>query len=181
MPLLLHLGHAQIPLGLVIGERDGQIVEEGEHAVAVPEQGIQQVLGGGLLGASAPSRGVGGAADGAGGALAAKPRASRAWYCAIQALRSSASRRLPPSRAIRWPPHASRAAPRPTPRPRPSHPARPPASVRAADAPHTGCGCRRDRRCSWPSGHASRAHGSAAICQSPRWPPGHAWHARPDV
>ena len=47
--LLLHFGPAQVPLGLVVGKRDPQIVEQSQHLLCSQEQGIQQILGLALL------------------------------------------------------------------------------------------------------------------------------------
>src|SRR5258708_25921446 len=47
--LLLHFGPAQIPLGLVVGKRNAQVVEQGQHLLGTSHQGIQQVLGLALL------------------------------------------------------------------------------------------------------------------------------------
>ena len=48
--LLLHFGPAQIPLGLVVRQRNAQIVQQPQHLLGPPQQGIQQILGLALLG-----------------------------------------------------------------------------------------------------------------------------------
>src|SRR5947208_4068368 len=48
--LLLDFGPAQVPLGLVVGKRNAQIVEQGQHLLGTPKQGIEQILGLALLG-----------------------------------------------------------------------------------------------------------------------------------
>src|SRR6266581_9647145 len=58
--LLLDFGPAQIPLGLIVGKRYAQVVEEGQHLLGTPKQGIEQILGLALLApAFAFSRGRG--------------------------------------------------------------------------------------------------------------------------
>ena len=46
--LLLDFDHPQIPLSLVIGKRDPEIVQKGQHLVGPPQQVIEQILGGTL-------------------------------------------------------------------------------------------------------------------------------------
>src|SRR5579884_127653 len=48
--LLLHFGHAQVTLRLVVGKRNGEIVEQGQDLLGPPKQGIEQILGRALLG-----------------------------------------------------------------------------------------------------------------------------------
>src|SRR5579863_2043491 len=47
--LLLHFGPAKVALGLVVGKRNAQIVEQRQHLLGSPKQGIQQILGLALL------------------------------------------------------------------------------------------------------------------------------------
>ncbi len=47
--LLLHFGPAQIPLRLVVGKRDREVVEQGQHLLGTREQRIQEILGRALL------------------------------------------------------------------------------------------------------------------------------------
>src|SRR2546422_9148514 len=47
--LLLHFCPAQIPLGLVVGKRNAQVVEQRQHLLGTPKQRIQQILGLALL------------------------------------------------------------------------------------------------------------------------------------
>src|SRR5438034_9973718 len=47
--LLLHFGPAQVPLGLVVGKRNAQVVEQGQHLFGTQKQGIEQILGLALL------------------------------------------------------------------------------------------------------------------------------------
>gem|GEM_PF-2661178 len=47
--LLLNFGPAQIPLGLVVGKRNAQVVEQRQHLLGTRHQGIQQILGLALL------------------------------------------------------------------------------------------------------------------------------------
>ena len=47
--LLLHFGQAKIPLGLVVGKRNPQVVERSQHLLGTQEQGIQGILGLALL------------------------------------------------------------------------------------------------------------------------------------
>src|SRR6266851_388322 len=47
--LLLHFGPAQVPLGLVVGKRNPQVVEQRQHLLGTQEQRIQQILGLALL------------------------------------------------------------------------------------------------------------------------------------
>src|SRR5258708_21816112 len=54
--LLLDLEQAQIAFGLVVLERDRQVVEEGEHLVLAAPEALQEILGWGLLHAPALSR-----------------------------------------------------------------------------------------------------------------------------
>src|SRR5258708_6073871 len=54
--LLLDLEQAQIAFGLVVLERDRQVVEEGEHLVLAEPEALQEILGWGLLHAPALSR-----------------------------------------------------------------------------------------------------------------------------
>src|SRR6266487_350176 len=59
--LLLHFGPPQITLGLVVGKRNPQIVKQSEYLISTQEQGIQQILGLALPGATfARSGGRGG-------------------------------------------------------------------------------------------------------------------------
>jgi hypothetical protein len=44
--LLLHLDHAQVALGQVVGERNGQVIQKPEHLLGALQEGIQQVQGG---------------------------------------------------------------------------------------------------------------------------------------
>src|SRR5260370_29730684 len=56
--LLLNFRPAQIALGLVVGKRNPQVVEQRQHLLGTPKQRIQQILGLALLGpAFARSRG----------------------------------------------------------------------------------------------------------------------------
>src|SRR5205823_14963972 len=48
--LLLHFGPAKVALGLVVGKRNAQIVEQGQHLLGTHKQGIEQILGRTLLG-----------------------------------------------------------------------------------------------------------------------------------
>src|SRR5205823_438497 len=48
--LLLHFGPAKVALGLVIGKRNAQVVQQGQHLLGTSKQGIQQILGRALLG-----------------------------------------------------------------------------------------------------------------------------------
>src|SRR5437660_3438688 len=43
--LLLHFRPAKVPLGLVVRERNAQVVEQSQHLLGAPEQRIQQILG----------------------------------------------------------------------------------------------------------------------------------------
>src|SRR6266699_5098981 len=47
--LLLHFRPAKIPLGLVVGKRNAQVVEQRQHLLGTPKQRIQQILGLALL------------------------------------------------------------------------------------------------------------------------------------
>src|SRR6266566_4622540 len=47
--LLLDFGPAQIPLGLVVGKRYAQVVEQGQHLLGTQKQGIEQILALALL------------------------------------------------------------------------------------------------------------------------------------
>src|SRR5919199_1651411 len=47
--LLLHFGHAKVTLGLVVGKRNAQVVEQGQHLLGTPKQGIEQIFGWALL------------------------------------------------------------------------------------------------------------------------------------
>src|SRR6266699_2133725 len=59
--LLLNFGQAKIPLGLVVGKRNAQVVEQSQHLICTPEQRIQQILGLALLAPAFPfARGRGG-------------------------------------------------------------------------------------------------------------------------
>src|SRR5713226_7443544 len=56
--LLLHFCQAKVPLGLVVGKRNPQVVEQSQHLLGTPKQRIQQMLGLALLGPAFPfSRG----------------------------------------------------------------------------------------------------------------------------
>src|SRR5258708_32940263 len=50
--LLLHFCQAKVALGLVVRERNPQIVEESLHLLGTQEQRIQQILGRALLGST---------------------------------------------------------------------------------------------------------------------------------
>src|SRR5438876_3793219 len=52
--LLLHFGPAQVPLGLVVGKRNAQVVEQGQHLLGTQKQGIEQILGLALLAPTFP-------------------------------------------------------------------------------------------------------------------------------
>src|SRR5256714_15327466 len=43
--LLLHFRPAKVPLGLVVRERNAQVVEQSNNWLAAPEQRIQRILG----------------------------------------------------------------------------------------------------------------------------------------
>jgi len=43
--LLLNFRHPKIPLRLVVGERDREVMEQSEHLVSPVQQGIQEVFG----------------------------------------------------------------------------------------------------------------------------------------
>src|SRR5437899_13028171 len=47
--LLLHFGPAKIPLGLVVGKRNAQVVEQRQHLLGTSKQRIEQILGLALL------------------------------------------------------------------------------------------------------------------------------------
>src|SRR5260370_42563218 len=53
---LLDLEHAQVTFGLVVVERDRQIVEEGQHLILAQPQALQEILCRRLLHASALAR-----------------------------------------------------------------------------------------------------------------------------
>src|SRR5258708_1312872 len=48
--LLLHFWQGQVALGLVVGKRNPQVVEQRQHLLGTPKQRIQQILGRALLG-----------------------------------------------------------------------------------------------------------------------------------
>src|SRR5260370_13444600 len=48
--LLLNFRPAKVPLGLVVGKRKTQVVEQSQHLLGTPKQRIQQILGLTLLG-----------------------------------------------------------------------------------------------------------------------------------
>ena len=50
--LLLHFGPAQVPLGQVVGKRNAQVVEQGQHLFGTRHERIQQIPGGALLGSA---------------------------------------------------------------------------------------------------------------------------------
>src|SRR5712691_7312477 len=50
--LLLNFCPAKIPLGLVVGKRNAQVVEQRQHLLGTPQQRIQQILGLALLGSA---------------------------------------------------------------------------------------------------------------------------------
>src|SRR5260370_23926286 len=59
--LLLHFCQAKIPLGLVVGKRNAQVVKQSQHLICTPKQRIQKILGLALLAPAFPfSRGRGG-------------------------------------------------------------------------------------------------------------------------
>src|SRR6266705_4284288 len=43
--LLLNFDHAKIPLGLIVGKRDGEVIQESQHLMSPMQQRIQQILG----------------------------------------------------------------------------------------------------------------------------------------
>src|SRR5229473_3426203 len=47
--LLLHFRPAKIALGLVVGKRNAQVVEQSQHLISTLKQRIQQILGLALL------------------------------------------------------------------------------------------------------------------------------------
>src|SRR5436309_363831 len=47
--LLLHFCPAKVPLGLIVGKRNAQVVEQSQHLLGTPKQRIQQILGLALL------------------------------------------------------------------------------------------------------------------------------------
>src|SRR5690348_4987625 len=47
--LLLGLDHAQIPLGLLGSQRDGEVIQESQDLIGTPQQRLEQVLGRTLL------------------------------------------------------------------------------------------------------------------------------------
>src|SRR5438034_1599992 len=47
--LLLHFRQAKVPLGLVVGKRNPQVVEQSQYLLGTPKQRIQQILGLALL------------------------------------------------------------------------------------------------------------------------------------
>jgi site-specific DNA recombinase len=51
--LLLDFDHAQVALCLVVGERDAEVGQEGQHTLRLSQQGIEQILGGSLFGPAA--------------------------------------------------------------------------------------------------------------------------------
>src|SRR5260370_18144938 len=54
--LLLDFEHAQVAFGLVIVERDGQVVEKGEHLFAAEPEPLQEIACRGLLDPATPAR-----------------------------------------------------------------------------------------------------------------------------
>ena len=54
--LLLRLVQAQVALGLIVAEGDGQVAEEGEHSISAEPEAFEQVAGKRLLDAAAPAR-----------------------------------------------------------------------------------------------------------------------------
>jgi hypothetical protein len=46
--------HAQVPFRLSIGKGDREIIQESQHLLGSPQEGIQQVLRGTLLAATSP-------------------------------------------------------------------------------------------------------------------------------
>src|SRR5450759_2076375 len=50
--LLLNFRPAQVPLGLVVGKRNAQVVEQRQHLLGTQEQRIQEILGLALLGSA---------------------------------------------------------------------------------------------------------------------------------
>src|SRR5436305_13497481 len=50
--LLLDFCPAQVPLGLIVRKRNPQVVEQGQHLLGTPKQGIQQIFGLALLGSA---------------------------------------------------------------------------------------------------------------------------------
>src|SRR5437764_13470714 len=55
--LLLNFGQAKIALGLVVGKRNAQVVEQSQHLLCTPKQRIQQILGLALLAPAFPFAG----------------------------------------------------------------------------------------------------------------------------
>src|SRR5438270_12083931 len=47
--LLLNFGQAKVPLGLIVGKRNAQVVEQRQHLLGTPKQRIEQILGLALL------------------------------------------------------------------------------------------------------------------------------------
>src|SRR5205807_1524389 len=52
--LLLNFCQAKVPLGLVVGKRNAQVVEQRQHLICTPKQRIQQILGLALLAPAFP-------------------------------------------------------------------------------------------------------------------------------
>src|SRR5947208_15538203 len=50
--LLLHFGPAKVALGLVVGKRNPQVVQQRQHLLGTRHQRIQQILGLALLGSA---------------------------------------------------------------------------------------------------------------------------------
>lgn len=47
--LLLHFRHPKVSLSLIVGKRNAQVVEQGQHLLSTTQQGIEQILGGTLF------------------------------------------------------------------------------------------------------------------------------------
>src|SRR5579859_5700593 len=47
--LLLYFCHPQVPLGLIVGKRNPQVIEPCQHLIGTTQQRIQQILGLALL------------------------------------------------------------------------------------------------------------------------------------
>src|SRR5438270_7056502 len=52
--LLLHFGPAKVALRLVVGKRKREVVEQSQHLLGTPKQGIEQILRWALLGLALP-------------------------------------------------------------------------------------------------------------------------------
>ncbi len=174
--LLLDFGPAQIPLGLVVGKRYAQVVEQGQHLLGTQKQGIEQILALALLAS----------------ALAFCRGRRRWWRLSRIARGQDLAHTARPIRRVRWGEprsggadetrdrrHADRARSPASPPPIADGPAQRLPHNRARDGLHRCCAHSHSHHSS-PVDRACLARQSAARCRFRPWPPDLARHATSD-